>query len=246
MPPPIWKKPIDVVAACFLVPLRQRHHVLDAAANRLRRLDSTVQAVRGKHIPERRILPARNEDRQVCLGGRKQPAVFRIDFKERLENPRPQHLVEKFVREEPLAFLVRRGPMLEHDPLDAPHRLFFGNAGVGHAIHVPVEKRLLVGRRQIAIVRHALVMECATRLKTSSSRFAPVQQMAWTFFARIISAIEMPQFGRAHGAGDREEHLSSALQVPAVALGGVLECGGVEMQEMAIDEARNRACRHRV
>ena len=53
---------------------------------------------------------------------------------------------------------VGGAPLLDHDLLDAAHRLCFRNARVGHAVEMPLEQRLFVVRRQLAIVRHALVV----------------------------------------------------------------------------------------
>ena len=42
--------------------------------------------------------------------------------------------------------------------LDLPHRLFLGDAGVGHAVQVAVEERLVVLGAQLAESRHAHVV----------------------------------------------------------------------------------------
>ena len=57
------------------VPLGERHHVLDARAHRVDVLDRrrSMQCA-GEHVAERRVLPAGDEDRQVLLGRREQPA----------------------------------------------------------------------------------------------------------------------------------------------------------------------------
>jgi hypothetical protein len=62
------------------------------------------------------------------------------------------------VREVSLAFFVSSNPFVEDGLLDATHRFHLGNAGVGHAVHVTIEKLLLVLGSQVAIVRHPLVM----------------------------------------------------------------------------------------
>ena len=49
-------------------------------------------------------------------------------------------------------------PFPKHDALDPAHCLFFGNAGVGHTVHVPREECLLVEWGQIAIVGDPFVV----------------------------------------------------------------------------------------
>ena len=70
----------------------------------------------------------------------------------------------------------------------------------------------------------------------SSSRFAPVQQMAWTLSCRIISASERPEFGGAHRAGHRHEHLAARCQMRLVGLGGIDQRGGVEVTIVVLDK----------
>ena len=120
---------------------------------------SSVDAVRGEHVAERGILPARHEDRQVALRGRQQPAVLADRFR------RVARACRRGARDRGTRAGKKRSPassaaqpFLEDDALDAAHRFFFRNAGVGDAVQMPIEQRLLVGRRQIAIVRHPLVV----------------------------------------------------------------------------------------
>jgi hypothetical protein len=68
------------------------------------------------------------------------------------------------------------------------HRFYFGDAGVGHAVHVAVKQLLFVLRRQIAIVRHAFVKIVRDQIEKSSSKLAPVHEIICTLSCRIISA----------------------------------------------------------
>ena len=47
-----------------------------------------------------------------------------------------QDLIEKLMREESLARPVGRNPDFKHRGFHPPHGFAFGNAGIGHAIHV--------------------------------------------------------------------------------------------------------------
>src|SRR6185312_9856901 len=55
------------------------------------------------------------------------------------------------------------------------------------------------------------------------------------------------QFRRAHRAGDGHEHDAAGVYMLDVGVGGVFQGCGVEMQEVTVDEIRNRAsrCGHR-
>ena len=119
---------------------------------------SPVNAVPGVHVAERRVLPAGHEHRQLLLHRGQQPRVFRVDLVLLLQHARGENLVHELVREIALARLVGAHPFLEHRGLDPAHRFHLGNAGVGHAIHVAVEQRLLVGGGEVAVIRHALVV----------------------------------------------------------------------------------------
>ena len=78
----------------------------------------------------------------------------------------------------------------------------------------------------------------------SSSRFAPVQQIACTLSAADHLGERQPELGRAHRAGERHEHLAAGVEVAHVAVGGVDERGGVEVPVVVLDEIRDRAHLH--
>ena len=62
------------------------------------------------------------------------------------------------MREQAFALAVGGAPFLQHDVLDPPHRFVLGDARVGDAIEVAIEQRLLVLRRQVAVLRQPLVV----------------------------------------------------------------------------------------
>ena len=121
------------------VPRREAHHRLDAAFDRLRILDLAFHAPRGEDVAERRVFPAGHEDRQVLVARGEQPAVGRVDLVELLQLAAANQAVHEFVREIALALLVGGNPIVDEQPLDTPHGLFFGNARVGDAVEMALE-----------------------------------------------------------------------------------------------------------
>jgi hypothetical protein len=69
-------------------------------------------------------------------------------------------------------------------------------------------------------------------LKTSSPRFAPVQQIA----SRADLGERNPQLGGAHRAAEGDEHPAAGVDVTAVRVRCINQRGGVEMTEVALDE----------
>jgi hypothetical protein len=101
--------------------------------------------------------PSRARTSAGCVGRRDQPAVGGVDLVALLELAAREHLVQELVGKErsPCASAPARA---QNRPLDAADRLLFGNAGVGHPVQVAVQQGLLVIRRQVAVVGHALVV----------------------------------------------------------------------------------------
>ena len=77
----------------------------------------------------------------------------------------------------------------------------------------------------------------------SSSRFAPVQQIAWTLPRRIISASDMPSSAVLIAPASVTSILPPLVEVPDVAVGRVDERGGVEVPVVVPDEVGDRAHR---
>ena len=140
-------------------------------------------------------------------------------------------------------FRVCRHPFLQHDALDAPHRFFLGNAGVGDAVEMAIEQRLLVLRGQVAVVRHALVVVVRHQ----------VEHVFFEIGAGAADAVDLAgadhlgqrdaEFGGAHRPCERHQHLAAGLQMLVVRLRRVDQRRGVEVQKVAIDEGGNRAGR---
>ena len=62
------------------------------------------------------------------------------------------------MRKEALAGFVRAHPLFHDRALDAAHRFLFGDARVRDAIQVVIEQFDFLRGREIAVMRHALVM----------------------------------------------------------------------------------------
>ena len=148
------------------------------------------------------------------------------------------------MREELLARLVGALPLVEHGALDAADGLVLRDAGVGDAVQVLVEQLLLLLRREMPVVRNAHVMivrdEVEDVLLEIRARAADRVDLA----AADHLGERQAELGRAHGAGERDEHLAAAVDVLHVGIGGVDEGGAVEMPIVVADEIRDRA--HRI
>ena len=70
----------------------------------------------------------------------------------------------------------------------------------------------------------------------SSSRLAPVQQIAVHLVLADHLRKREPQLGRAHRAGHGDEHLAAALQVIDIGLRRVDDDRGVEVAVVVRDE----------
>jgi hypothetical protein len=150
------------------------------------------------------------------------------------------------VREKALAGLVGPHPFLEHRLFNPAHRFHLGNAGIGYAIHVAIEQALLVGRGEIAVIRHALVVvmrdEIENVLLQIGARAADGGDLVLPNHFRE----RQPELRRAHRAGQRNEHLAAFRQMRLVAFGGIHQSGGVEMTVMMGDEIADRGTHPRM
>ncbi len=99
----------------------------------------------GEDVAQGRVLPTRDEQRQVAFGGGDHPRVRGVDLVVLLEEALVERLVEELVGQEALSGAVGALPQLEQHVLHAAHRLLLGDAGVGDPVEVAVEQRLLIG-----------------------------------------------------------------------------------------------------
>ena len=141
--------------------------------------------------------------------------------------------------EKALASLVRDDPFGEHHLLDSPHRFHFGDAGVGDTIHVAREKRRLVARREIAIMRNALVVIVGDEVEDVLFEVRPGAGYRLDLVPPNHLGEREAELGGAHRAGDGHEHLAAAVEVRGVRVRRVNQRSGIEMTEVMADESRN-------
>ena len=84
---------------------------------------------------------------KILFARRADPGVLGIDFVEFADRAAANELVHVLVREVALALAVGFLPVLQDLALDAAHGLFFGNAGVGDAIHALFAQGQFLRRR---------------------------------------------------------------------------------------------------
>ena len=206
--------------------------------------DIPFDAMSGIHVAEGRILPTRHKHGEIFLLGGNHPAVLGIDLETLLEFRRIENPPEKLVREEPLALGISIRPFPQDDILDAAHGFHLGNAGVCDAIHVTRQEGLLIGWRQVAVMRDALVEVVRHKIEDVFLEVGSRANDAVDFSLANHFREGNSQLCRAHSSGEGHEHDSSLVQMLRVGFSGVLEGGGVEVSIMKVDELRYWALRH--
>ena len=104
------------------------------------------------------VLPCRADDRNVLLAGCHHPAVLRVDLIVLLQNAAAEKLVDIFIREIPLSFVLRLCPDIDEGTLQAAESLLFRNTGVGHTVVVVLKQLLLLLRSKVAVARDPVVV----------------------------------------------------------------------------------------
>ena len=120
--------------------------------------------------------------------------------------------------------------------LQAAERLFLRNAGIRHAVHMIFEQVPLVLRRQVAVVRHALVMRVGHQ----------VHDILLQVGARAGDNLHLvpadhlgerdAQLGRAHRTAQRNHHLAAGVDMGFVSFRGVDQGRRVEMAVVMRDK----------
>ncbi len=104
-----------------------------------------------------------------------------------------------------------------------------------------VQKRLLVGGVEIAVVRHADIVVMRDEVEDVLLKVCAGAGNGVNFVLPDHLGEAEAEFGRAHGPCHGEKHFAAVVQMAFVALGGVDEGGGVEMAVMVIDEVADVA-----
>gem|GEM_PF-6887510 len=177
--------------------------------------------------------------------GREQPRIFGIDLIAFLQFSPAQNLVHELVRKITFARPVGSDPLLQHDFLDPPHGFHFGNAGVGHAIHVPVQQILFVVGRQVPVVRHPLVIIMGHEIENILLQVRTRADNRVDLVAPDHLRERNTQFRRRHGAGQRDQHLSARLEVTFITLRRIQQGGRVEVAVVCGDKSGDRSLRFR-
>jgi hypothetical protein len=176
--------------------------------------------------------------RKIFLGRGHHPRVSWVDLITPFERSVAKNPIHEFVREVPLSGAVGTHPLVEHDLLDPPHCLHFRNAGIRNAVQVTREQRSFVLRRQIAIVRHALVVIVRDEIEDV---FLEIRTGARNRLHLVLPdhfSERDAQLSGAHRAGNRHEHFSAAFEVRCIRVGGVDKRCGVEVSELVPDKLR--------
>ena len=103
-----------------------------------------------------------------------------------------------------------------------------------------LEQRLLIGGREIAVVRHALVVIVRHEVEDVLLEVGAGAADAVHLVLADHFGERKAELGGAHRAGEGDEHLAAVGEVIDVALGRVDQRGGVEMAVVVLDESRNR------
>ena len=149
------------------------------------------------------------------------------------------------MREMPLPRPISRDPLLEHDLLDPAHSLHFRDAGVGDAVHVPLEERHLVFGSQVPVVGHALVVVVRHEVEDVLFQVRAGADDRVNLARTDHGRERDPELRRGHRACKRHEHLAARLDVVLEGLRGIEERRRVEMPEVARNVPRHRPLRPR-
>ena len=171
---------------------------------------------------------------------REHPGVFWVDLVIFFVFAAAQDLVEKFVRKVPFTLFVGIRPDFQHGLFHAAHGFAFGNAGVRHAVHVAVEQRLFVLRRQRAIAGNAFVIVVGDEIENVFFEIRAGAGDQINFVAANHFGERKAEFRRAHRAAERDHHFAAVVEMRNVAFCGIHERRGVEVAIVVLDETGNR------
>ena len=160
-----------------------------------------------------------------------------------LEVPAAEDAVQEFVREKPFARLICSHPLGKDGFFNSAHRFHFRYARVGDAVHVPVEERFLLGRREIAVVRDPLVKIVSDEIKHVLFQIRAGATDRVNLVAPDHFSQRQTKLRGAHCTPNRHKHPAARSKMSHVGISRVLERSGVEMPEMMRDKGGYRALR---
>ena len=211
------------------IPLRQPRHVFDSGAHRVHVLDFTRHAAARIHIAQRRILPARDDNRQVLLTRGQHPRILRIDLVALLQFSAAQNLVHELMREIPLTRLVRFRPLVRDHRLDTAHRFHLRDTRVRHAIHVPLHQLHFILRSQVTVVRHALIIIMGDEIENILLQIRTRAHDRVDLVRPNHLGERDPELRRGHRACERDQHFAPGCEVRLVTLRGIDQRRGIKM-----------------
>ena len=98
------------------------------------------------------------------------------------------------------------------DALDAAHGFFFGDARVGDAIQVMFEELDFLRWREVAVVRHALVVIVRDKIVNVFLEVRAGAADPMNFVLANHLGKRKAELGRAHRARERDKHFAAARQ----------------------------------
>ncbi len=153
------------------------------------------------------------------------------------------------MREIGFALLFGAPPFIEQGTFQRPDGLLFGNACVGNAVEVPHHELLLILGAQLAVLREVPAVMVLLQLERQALVVLvrhQVEDVLLQVGAGAADGVNFPlanhlgerqaEFGSAHGAGQRHEHLSAMVEVVLVSMGRLFKHRGVEMPVVVMDK----------
>ena len=118
----------------------------------------------------------------------------------------------------------------------SPEGLLLRNAGVRYTVQPAVQQRLLVGSREVSVVRNALVVGVSDQVHDVFLQVRAGATDDGHFVLANHFGEASAQFRGAHRTGERNHHFAACGQMSLIPFGSILECRGVEMFEVARDK----------
>ena len=134
-----------------------------------------------------------------------------------------------------------RNPVVDHETLDPADGFLFGNAGVGHAIQMALQKLFFLSRTQLAVVWKTLVFGARDQIEQVFFQIRTGAGDGMDFVLTNHLRQRNTELGRTHRAGKSDHHFPAAVKVRDVRIGGIFDHRGVEVPVMPINEFADRA-----
>jgi hypothetical protein len=134
-----------------------------------------------------------------------------------------------------------RNPVVDDQAFDPPDGFLFGNAGIGHAIQMTLEKPFFLLGTELTVVGKALVFGARDQIEKVLLQIRAGAGDSVDFVLTNHFGQRNAELGRAHRPGESDHHFSAAVKVRDVSVGGIFDHRGVEVPVMPINEFADRA-----